>query len=478
MASFDLDNAAVRFIGPWSFAFLNGQRVAQPVGLNAQLEFRANGTACTVRYAVEATGTNYMQASVDGGAFANLTGPGSTDTFTDVTVFTGLSAAEHSVVIRHNTGTQENVEFQIPNGITITGSVETIAAPSDAGELLNCRWDATKIAVHGLAVHNLSGNWPRVILTRQDAAIRILVDGASAIKIYAANNSAKARLYQDRSGTAVAAAVTLNSGNIWEWYTLASGLSGLHEYWIANCLNATELRIGQILVVGGTVLEPMWRPNIIGYGHSKVASNVTGALATTDLGWLWQLGVTHGYGVINQGMSARKIVAITSGELSHLHEDPPISYTRFELREVPYVFVNSGHNDSGLVNTNLTDFEWATTKWFIRIAKTHRYAKRIYVFGEFNVDSGFFSSTIRNNMNTAISNAVTAAMTATGQSNMTYINTDNWISPATDTSDGAHPNTTGTGKIITEINSRGLLPTYSPMKDNRRALFMGSQSAA
>lgn len=453
MASYDITNAAVRLVGPWSYSYLNGQRVVQPVGLNAQMEFVANGTACTVRYAVEATGTNYLQASVDGGAFTNLTGPGSVDTFTDVTVFTGLSAGNHSVVIRAATGTLENVEFQATNGITITGGTEAISAPTDAGELSCHAWGTGrgKLQLCGLGTHNVSGGWPRLVLTRQDASLCFTSD-ATSIKIYAANNSAKARLYQD--GVAAAAAVTLNSGNIYEWYTLASGLSGTHEYHVVNCLNATELRIGQVLAVGGTMSAPPWRPNIVGYGHSKVASNITTGLATTDLGWLWQLGVSHGYGVINQGVSARKIVAVSATETSHLHEDPTISYTRYDPDDIPYVFVLAGHNDNALANSNPTDFEWAVTRWLNRLREFHEGAQ-IYVLGELNTTA--FSTGIRDAMNLAISNAVTAV----GDPLMDYVDTDGWIDPATDTSDGTHLNTTGVGKVVTEIDDLNLLPDYA-----------------
>jgi hypothetical protein len=57
------------------------------------------------------------------------------------------------------------------------------------------------------------------------------------------------------------------------------------------------------------------------------------------------------------------------------------------------------------------------------------------------------STSTRASYNAGIQTAVNAYITNTGDTAVKFINTDNWLNPSTDTSDGIHPNATGYAKI-------------------------------
>jgi lysophospholipase L1-like esterase len=52
---------------------------------------------------------------------------------------------------------------------------------------------------------------------------------------------------------------------------------------------------------------------------------------------------------------------------------------------------------------------------------------------------------------TDVNGAISAAVTAVGNADTSYVSTDGWITPATDTGDGLHPNDTGAAKVATQL---------------------------
>jgi len=71
--------------------------------------------------------------------------------------------------------------------------------------------------------------------------------------------------------------------------------------------------------------------------------------------------------------------------------------------------------------------------------------KPIYAVGIFPKDPDTYRTLQNGRIQTAVSNAQSAGV------NVTYWDTDGWIDPATDTSDGLHPNESGQLKIANEI---------------------------
>jgi lysophospholipase L1-like esterase len=104
-----------------------------------------------------------------------------------------------------------------------------------------------------------------------------------------------------------------------------------------------------------------------------------------------------------------------------------------------YAIIALGTNDGSSIHINYEDglnYLWGLIH------------KPIYAMGVLPKDP----AGNRSDRNVEIENAVNDAQAA--GVNVTYWNTDGWIDPATDTSDGLHPNTAGQIKIANEVLSR------------------------
>lgn len=444
--SVNLDNAALTYGGEWRYSYRASQRCRTVVGSGNELEFTATGTQCTLRYAVSATGTNYLQVSVDGGALTDITGPGSINTYTDCTLFTGLSDAAHTVRVKHNAGTQTNVFVQYANGITATGASPAISLTSGMGPTYNVGFHEYASAIHFEGQSNIdgSGGHIRLNLTQPDSRLRFK-SNCTSIKIFSPLNSASLRVMQD--GVAIGSKINLGSSGF-GWTEIASGLSGTHTYEIV-CVTALALRLMQIQLVGGTLdtaSPPAYRPSILILGDSKAMGG--SGVADTSICFPSLVGAAKGYAIVNSAISGNSVLSTGTG--GTIETDNPVSYPPQNegARDFSYVVFAGGHNDNG---NDMTEFEASCVRLFTKLKTAYSNAV-ILALGVFNTT--VFNSTVRGNLNTAISNA---AATVGG---ITYVNTDDWINPATDTSDGTHPNAGGHVLIAAELEAE--IVNYSP----------------
>lgn len=447
--AFNYDNAAFGWLGQHADHPVTSQGGRTIRGANSELRFKATGTEVTVRIAITATGTNYLQANVDGGGFANLTMPGAADTWSDVTVFTALSDAEHTVIIRHATGTQTNVAYQRTSVISVTGAAPAIAAYDnitniyDAGLMSFGRY----ASLEGGARHNGTGGYlypENVLIPYLDSLVRFYSD-AAAISIWALKNSPKLALMQD--GVQVGT-VSPGSGNAYDLFTAATGLSGAHEYEIVNIKTptTTEAQITQIVLGGGSLQAHSYTraQAIVGLGDSKVAGNGGASGGDSTKAFIYKLARLKGYEPWNAGISGSRVMSHTNTANGGDRQWTNAARTDFPLGLEPaYVIIQYGHNDAANA-VNQTDFEAAYLQMIRGLALACPTAK-ILCTSIFNTTA--FSTTIRDNYNTNISNAVTSL----GDADVTYVDTDGWIDATNDTTDGTHPDPDGYDLIVTQL---------------------------
>jgi hypothetical protein len=437
MATYDLSNAAVALLGTWQYAYITSQRALVCSGTGSEIEFTATGTDCTLTYAVSATGTNYLQASIDGAAFADITGPVSNNTYTACTLFTGLSDAAHTVRVKHNTGTSTNVRVQHTAGITITGGAPAIALTNGLSYGIGRGQRASTIQQEGHVVPSNSAGHDRLALQLPDSRIRFKSD-ATSIAIFSSLNSAKLRVMQD--GVAIGAATTLGASGYGKT-TLATGLSGSHTYEIV-CVTATISYLISLQTIGGTLdsSAPAFRSHILWVGDSKAM----GASGTTDSSICWPslVGGTRGFGTMNLSTSGVRVLSPDAG--GSIEWNAPFNLCPItDPRDYAYLVFCGGHNDAA-AGIDRTEFTAAVVRELTALSTAYPNAIGL-AMGILNTTT--FSTTVRNNYNSDISSAVT-----TVGGIWTYVNTDGWITPATDCTDAStHPNATGHGLIKTQL---------------------------
>lgn len=449
--AYDYDNSALTWLGQYADFTWQSQLARQIRGNNSELRFKATGTDLTVRMLVASTGTNYIQASIDGGAFSNLSMSGLTiNTWSDVDVFTGLSDAEHEVILRLNTGTATNVFYQQSSTLSLTGAAPAIALADNCGPTYGASifpLSSVGAIEGGCGSLSQGGNtYPQnLTLPWPDCRIRF-TGNPTAISIWAMQNGCKYAVLQD--GTSVGT-LTLTTGSAYGLQTIVTGLSGTHEYEIINVGTSPAVlgQIQQVVLAGGDITgsDPDPRPAIVGYGDSKVAGNGGGSGGDSSQSWLSMLCRSKNYEAWNRGVSGQRVLehATTAvGAGNRWHDCVPFNTPEGAPR---YIIVQVGHNDASN-SSDITAFEASFTQMLLGLQTACPDAE-ILVTSIFPTTA--FNSMVRGNYNTAIE----AAVTAVNDAQVQYIDTDDWIEPATDTTDGTHPNPTGSAKIVTELEA-------------------------
>lgn len=459
-STFDVDDAKVIQSGRFEYALLTSQRALVINGTNSALDFTVTGTDAAILLAVSATGTNYLQVQIDGGSFTNLTMPGSTNTYTSTTLFTGLSDAAHTVRIKHVTGTTTNVYIQVVAGLSVTGAAPALAAPSSSlfGNVYRADWgELLNYAVpEGVVTSSTSGGYARYALMGPDSQIRFSGNPTS-IQVFASNNGSEWRVTQD--GVAIGSKTTLANDSTYSWSTLATGLSGTHDYTITNVtsISRTVAYIVQVNLIGGDLDKsaPVLarRPAIAFVGDSITAGNGT---SDSSINWPSLVANSKGYQSINYGFSGQKTLSTQATAISTENSNPVFTSPTQYRDQVKYVVTCIGHNDSALtpLGSGSSEYRAALVRLLRRLKLQYPGATH-YILSP--PDTTAYSTTVRDNL------AADCSAAATTVGGVTYIRicssaaaanyTDGAFTGSGDMTDGTHPNATGASKIAAFIAS-------------------------
>jgi len=483
-SNFDANNSAISYTGPWGDGYQASASCRYVPSQYATFDFSATGTACTINVAVGSLSSLTITASVDGGAFSNLTLPGSTNTYSSVTVFTGLSDASHSVTIRL-VGTNANMFYlAATSAISVTGASPALTANSTfSGMTFYNVADLLPLGVEGdwgltqVSGFSLGYQRPACLLAKTPDASMRFRSNATTIRVFAQINNTWVKIYQD--GVAVGSktrllaantnpAVTINTMG---WVTLATGLDGSwHDYTIVECDTGGAVIAG-VGTIGGTIdlsstgVYPR-RGAIVGIGDN-IISGQSGTSADSTLGVLWKLGLATNRPVHNGGIDSSTLMGASGTPGTEFRYTDGTGYAALGNSTVDYVLVCVGINDINVASpVPTTNFQKSYQNMLTGIRKSVGPNTKILALGMLPTTTTNGGAN-RSTYNTSIS----AAVTAVSDANTSYISTDTlWGtggSPPTSTQinanvngDGLNPTATGYDGLVSLLQP--YITTWSP----------------
>ena len=406
-------------------------------GTNSQFAFTATGTDCTLDY-IELASASGLEISIDGGAFAAATLTVGSGSWSTLAVFSGLSDAAHTVVIRTASGSI--CRFDYTNGFAVTGAAPAVALSSGYGPVTQI---STAVAAGHVKIgsrHASSTNQGHTSYgSSSDTCLSCrFVATADTIKLFAYQNGTKVRLTVD--GVDAASAVTLPNDSKWGWTTVGTGLdsAGAHTYQITA--GNTSVIMFAVMTIGGTGVStstlaalPLWTY----YGDSITDGTIGTGDAT--LSHCQLISVAQGVSYRASGRSSSTLRDFGTGAanittFSGQRRTSDITSLTPDVCVFLYG-VNDGAGVGG--GTTTAQFRASAEATLTALAAV---VPTIYVLG-------YLDSSTAAQANRTAFNAELEGACATVGSACVYINTDGWITPASDCADGVHPNAAGYVKI-------------------------------
>lgn len=432
------------------FAFGGSTLRQRPNGNGFNCRFVVTGTQCD--FPIYGNNNN-ARVVVDGSASDIATGAAG---FKDITLFSGLSDAAHEVWL---TTTYVNIGNANSPDMKVTGAAPALAAVSgydgytryepDASGITrdNCLQLLTAEGNNNTATDQAAGTG-----ARKGGHIRFKATCTSIyVWSYLGTSSGALRLIVDDDNT-MGTKVTPTRVDIetWGWFGW-TGLDGgtEHTYTIMYAHDGTgggdQPYIREVLTVGGTMNSsaPATRNEAAFYGDS-ITSDSAYYAGDHGLWWIQKFCTrrTNKTGHVQVGIAGSAVQNSISGANAgetRTNDIVNMTVAPFEC------FIQYGTNDANDAGYSAAAFRTAYDNMLTALVSGLPSTK-FKCMGMFDRAAGT-GQTNRPSVNTQISNAVTAQANA----NVTYINTDNWITPATDTDDGLHPNATGAQKIAIQL---------------------------
>jgi lysophospholipase L1-like esterase len=440
---YPVTNSAITTVGRAFDGNVSGRTARLLEGLHSGWDFQATGTALTLKIALAVVGGAGLSASIDGGAYTALTMPGSQDTYTDTTVFTGLTDTTHSVQIRHTSGTFNYIALDQVSSFSLTGAAPAVAIyASNYG----MTYPVCAMPIQGFG--SIEGWWTTQsnngyqVLTANgvDCTLRFKAQ-TSQLTLWGWCASQTYRLQTDGSNTAT---ITASNTSTYDFLPAFTGLdnTAVHEYAIvANEPGFTNLLYGVMAPAGSSIVQQQvrQRPLIVWLGDS-----ITAGYGVTDstLSFANLISCQKNYSEQNFAVSGQRLAIyraatnVIENEIWYGAFPPALSSV------IPsYIILLAGYNDANQ-GVAATDFG---ASYLVTLQQLYA-SVNVLCLGILNTSTGTVSA-VRSAFNSQIS---TAAATMGG--NFLYVNTDNWINPATDTIDGIHPNSSGVSKIVTQLS--------------------------
>lgn len=463
--NYDARAAGIFYSGWWDDGWYTSTLLEAAVvpGSGGTIDLTFVGTDLTMQCAISNTGGPTTVASIDGGAFNTVTMPASANTWTNVTIATGLSDASHTVTIRFSTNFSY-LGIRSANAFTVTGATPSISSTTTGfstniyhlGQLIGCV--------------GLQGSWRSIVDTGGvgsqgyiepsaftakwcDSAITFR-STATTLKMFNYLNGTTCRLYQD--GSLVGSTITLANTSVLGWTTLATGLDGAsHVYKITYNYNANYANTFYVLglmAVGGTI-DTTYRPTAGGYiaAHGdSITQGTTGTSNDSTQSYLFRLGAATNRPVLNSGYPSVGITNTPGSAQPVAHQNrwtDFAQYLRLHPSDIDYVIELGGVVDAG--QTNLQ-----TAAVFTGAVQSLLSNMRLCLPNATILCLGILPTTGSASANrTTFNGYKSTAVSNLNDPKIIYVNTDGWITPATDCTDGTHPNATGYGKIVTQLQS-------------------------
>lgn len=371
-------------------------------------------------------GGNYT-LSIDGGSTSPITAPAG---WSFINLYEGLSDAPHRVSL---TGTY----FEADIMMRATGSAPAFARPADIPTFYAIGDPAYTpyIAAEGVAVSNAFSTLANQKWWSQPsgAGLRFRATTTS-VRVWLDEYIGPTTLVLLQDGTPVGSPVVTGVSGIYQKITLATGLSGTHDYEII------PISIGHLCLIYGLMVDALvataQAPKAVDayYGDSIIQGNVLVNNGVTDARLMAPYIMAQATGRVSTRVGG------SGAKMSIYGRDNTASITG--LASTPSrVFVCFGVNDMAQsVSVSNYQADWQTCLTALRAGLP---SAKIYARGILPVGTGITNYAARPTYNTAAA----AAVTAMADANIVYVNTDGWINPTTDTYEGLHPNPAGEAKI-------------------------------
>lgn len=259
------------------------------------------------------TVANPFEASIDGGAFATISGLAANSTWTWVVLGTGLADGPHSFTLRFLNQAGTNA-IDTDSSYRVTGATPRMVTPTAyVGTNTYVLSSTTQILQEGNSWSNYAGAGytnNALLASTQTATVQTAIGDsglrfraiASTVWVWGLNDTAKYKLRVDN--TEPFATVTTTATGKYGWIQLATGLdaTAVHDYTIYAVHPGTSAAIIYQLMLAGNLSQtiPSPRPLLAAYGDSKTAG-YTGT-GDSSLGYVHRLALSLGYGIANKAV--------------------------------------------------------------------------------------------------------------------------------------------------------------------------------
>lgn len=419
-------DAAIAKLGEWPLTLYGGRNAALCGGDVGQawVEFIVSGFKLTA--VMYGNGSN-CRIIIDGGAPQVITPPAGWST---VTLFSGLTDAPHRVKLGGASGTSLACAFDVVGTFSLEShAVPAVTHPTDisnywplgiAPYAVYGALDTTPGFGGGFGYYSHPYTW-----------------GGDGFGMRFRSTTDKVQVFSYgygggqfvllRDGVQVGGPFVMPADGVWDIRTLATGLTGTHEYEI---IQIVADHISTDFAVLAANIEPVAHPVRdldVWYGDSIVVESV---LTDVRQGEAWIVATAGGRAAHRIGTGGAK--ASTFGR------DNTALVTGLAQAPVK-IFECFGANDMQL-GVSLATFQ-ADVQTMLQNLRAGCPSAKIYCRGILPVASSISNYTQRSAYNAAKA----AAVAAIGDPLIVYVNTDGWLNTTTGLYDGLHPNAAGYG---------------------------------
>lgn len=364
--------------------------------------------------------------TIDGGAPTTITAPSG---WSFVTLFDGPTDGTHRITL-------EGDYYDSDIALEITGAPPRLTRPTDipAGFY---PLGAAPFTTYGAqdGVFGTSGIGytvdQRLWNAGSGCGLRFKATTAAvALWLFTGIPSGRVALLQD--GVQIAEVTPPDvSGGPYNLVTLATGLSGSHEYEVQFIWAGYSNYVYAVLVDSLDTVAHAARPIDAHYGDSIVSETASSIAFDARQGDPYLIANATGHASIHYGLSGQQVSTVLRDSTAAITSIPTAPAR---------VFITAGTNDMAngvAVSTFQADYQTMLSNLRAGLPSAVIYARGILP------RLGYTS--LRDTFNAAIS----AAVAALSDANIHYVNTDGWIDPTNgvDTLEGLHPTAAGYAKI-------------------------------
>jgi lysophospholipase L1-like esterase len=436
-----LANVAVAGLGAFPLSNGGGHNYST-LAAYTRVETVAVGSKCEAQ--VYSFGSTTYTVTVDG--VVSIITPSSGWSW--MTLYSGLSNTGHRVRLEGNTQATLDTDAVF----RVTGTTSAFTRPTDLPTfyVLGSAPFSTYGAIDGCKDLNTNiypSPYQRAWSTGGGWGLRFKAT-TTTIRLWIYNSgTSTGALAVLQDGTQIATLTPSGTAGAYDVVTVASGLSGSHEYEIKNITGGKVNYIYALLVDSLDTVTHAAKNIEANYGDSIAAEIVNATVsADTRLGDAYKVALANGTVSVLCGTGGAQVSTVLRDGTAVISSIPLGSAS------VSRVWVIAGTNDmyaasaqtGGTLSATIAAFQ-ADYQTMLANIRTAAPSAKIYAQGIYDTTRtpGNISA-----FRSAISAAVAARVTA-GDANVVYRDMAGVINPATDTDDGLHPNTTGYAKLAT-----------------------------